>query len=311
MIGLAAAAALAPGPIRAAAQCPARVVWLTVAPHPFIEGFRRGMADLGWAERDTLILEIADANGQAERLPELAAALGRRPVDVVVASGSEAVEAARKALTRLPIVDVATHLDQDDKLARPSANITGIALLYDEIAAKWVELVDAVLPQARRIGVLSDRSLSAEGQLATIDRACGALGKTLLSRKIEAVEQIEERRDELRRENTAAVIFVSSPKFTANAVRVVELVSRAQFPAVFESRVLVERGGLMSYRPDLMEVFRRVAAYVDRVLKGAKPADLLIERPSKFELVINLKAATALHLGLPASLLARADVVIE
>jgi putative tryptophan/tyrosine transport system substrate-binding protein len=299
-------------PLTARAQTKrARIGWFTVAPHPYIDGFRRGLRELGWIEGENLVIEDTYADGHPERLPGLAAVLARVPYDLIVASGSDAVEAARAAIQSIPIVGISSTMGMGGSLARPDANLSGIALLFDEVAAKWPELLVEVAPRVQRIGVLFDPSPSALRQSEAVGTTTAKLGRTLLPMRIDNVDTIRDALERTRSEKLDGLIFISSPLFTANAARIVELVRPTGLPAIYEARVLAARGGLMSYGPDLNEAFRRAASYADRILKGAKPADLPIERPIRFELVINLKTAKALGLGVPPTLFARADEVIE
>jgi putative ABC transport system substrate-binding protein len=299
-------------PLAARAQTKrARIGWFTVAPHPYIDGFRRGLMELGWIEGENLVIEPIYADGHPERLPGLASVLARIPYDLVVASGSDAVEAARTAIQSIPIVGVSSTLGTGGSLARSEGNLSGIALLFDEVATKWPELLIEMVPRVQRICVLFDPSFSAERQSEAVGTTAAKLGKTLLPIRIDNVDAIPDALERARGERLEGLIFISSPIFTANATRIVELVQRTGLPAIYEARVLVERGGLMSYGPNINEAFRRAASYADRILRGARPADLPIERPSRFELVINLKTAKALGLDVPPTLLARADEVIE
>jgi putative tryptophan/tyrosine transport system substrate-binding protein len=299
-------------PLSAHAQTkPARIGWFTVAPHPYIDGFRRGLRELGWIEGENLVIEHIYADGHPERLPALAAELARVPYDLVVASGSDALEAARTAIHSVPIVGISSTLGIGGSLARSEGNLSGISLLFDEVAAKWPELLVEVVPRVQRMGVLFDPSPSGTRQFEAVGTTTAKLGKMLIPLRIDNVDAIRDALERARREKLDGLVFISSPIFTANAARIVELVQRTGLPAIYEARVLVERGGLMSYGPNLNEAFRRAASYADRILRGAKPADLPIERPTRFELVINLKTAKALGLDVPASVLARADEVIE
>ncbi len=304
--------AAATWPFAARAQTQrARIGWFTVAPHPYIEGFRRGLKELGWIEGENVVIEHTNADGHPERLPGLASVLARVPYDLIVVSGSDAVEAARTAIQSIPIVGISSTLGMGSSLARSEGNLSGIALLFDEVANKWLELLVEAVPVAQRIGVLFDPSPSDALQLRAISATAEKLGKTLQPLRIDNVDMIRNALEGARSEKLDGLIFISSPIFTANAARVVELVQPIALPAIYEARVLAARGGLMSYGPDLNEAFRRAASYADRILKGAKPADLPIERPTRFELVINLKTAKALGLEIPATLLGRADEVIE
>ncbi|MFL5144199.1 MAG: ABC transporter substrate-binding protein [Microvirga sp.] len=297
----------------ASGQARARVGWLTVAPHPGINGFLEGMRELGWVEGDTLAIEYAYAEGRPERLPELAAALARGPVQLVVASGSDAVVAARAHITAKPVVAVSTGaaVGVGENLARPSGNLTGISLMTDETAAKWVEVLAEVLPSSTRFGVVHDASLTNREQFENARRAAATLRREAISLEIESLDGLDAAIALARREAVAGLIFVSSPVFTANAARIVEAVRASGLPAVYESRWLVEKGGLMAYGPDFNAVFRRAASLADRLLKGARPADLPIEQPTRFHFSLNRATARALGVEIPTSLLVRADEVFE
>jgi putative ABC transport system substrate-binding protein len=297
----------------AAAQTRARVGWLTVAPHPGIHGFRDGMRGLGWVEGDTLAIEYAYAEGRPERLPELARALASGPVQAVVASGSDAVLAARSGIAMKPVVAVSsgTAIGGGESLARPPGNFTGIALLFDQTAAKWVEALAELVRPSSRLGVIHDLSLSNKEQFETVRRTASALLHEAVPFGVENAEGVAQAIASARQEGLAGLIFVSSPIFTAEAARVAELVRTSGLPAVFESRWIVEKGGLMAYGPDFDAVFRRAASLTDRILKGALPADLPIEQPTKFHFSLNRATARALNLDIPTSLLLRADEVIE
>jgi putative tryptophan/tyrosine transport system substrate-binding protein len=288
-----------------------RVGWLSIAPHPFIEGFRRGMKDFGWIEGTNFVIEQQYADGHSERLMDLAAALAHSPNDVIVVSGSDAVEAAGKAIRSIPVVGVSSTMGVGESLAKPEGNMTGIALLYDEIAAKWPQLLLEIFPHAKRIGVIFDRSVSNRQQLEAIEKTATNLDQNVLPLPIDDMQAVLRTIDRVRRDTTDALVFVSSPIFTANAPQITEHVRRLGLPAIYESRVLVASGGLISYGPNLNEMFRRVAYYVDQILKGVKTTELPIERPTQFDLVVNMKTAKELGLNVPPTLLARVDEVIE
>jgi putative ABC transport system substrate-binding protein len=289
----------------------ARIAWFTVAPHPYVDGFRRGMRDLGWTEDDNLLIEYYYADGHPERLPELAAMLGRGAHDVVVVSGSDALAAARASIHSIPIVGISSNMGMGASLSRSEGNLTGIALLFDELATKWLELLVEAAPRAQRIGLIFDASPTNATQLEIVGATAVKLGKMLLPFRVENAAGIPGTLERTRGEQVDGLVFASSPLFTANAAQIVELVQQTGLPAIYEARILVERGGLMSYGPHLNDMFRRAASYADRILKGAKPAELPIERPARFEFVINTKTAKALAIELSPALLLRADEVIE
>ena len=312
--GAAAAAALG---LKAEAQQgkQARVAWLTVAPHPFLEPFRQGLRDLGWVEGGNLALEILYPNAGEEQLPKLAAALEASGVDVIMASGSVTALAVRQAVKATPVVIVASdpvQLGVVSSLARPGGNITGLSLQSTEISAKWLEILNEAFPTTVRVAVLLEAGpASQRWSLGALQEAGRALKKTMLPAEVSRLDELERTIARAKAERAEAMIVVSSPVFSAEKGRVIAAAARFELPAMYEHRDFVEAGGLMSYGPNLVDVFRRAASYVDRILKGSKPGDLPIEQPTKFELVINLKTAKALGLTLSPLLLARADEVIE
>jgi len=310
MLGAGAALVAMPKPARLQTRR-AALGWLTVARHPFLEAFRLGMAELGWREGDTFAFNFAYGDGDPGRLPRLAAALVSAPVDVIVASGADAVQAARNSTTLLPIIAVTSGDLVGRDFARPVGNVTGIRLRFDEVAVKWIELIVEAAPRAAAVGVVYDSGPSNQVQFATVQATALGMGKTILPLKINVAADIAPALLSAQRDGAAALIFASSPLFTANAALIADLVQRARLPAIFESRVLVSRGGLMSFGADLAAVFRRLAYFADRILRGARPSDLPIEQPTKFHFAINLKTAKSLGLEIPRELLVRADEVIE
>jgi putative ABC transport system substrate-binding protein len=304
--------AAAAWPVAARAQSRrARIGWFTVAPHPYIDAFRRGMREQGWIEGENLVIEHTYADGHPERLPGLAAVLARVPYDLIVVSGSDAVEAARAAVQSIPLVGVSSTVGMGGSLSRSEGNLTGIALLFDEVASKWLELIVEAVPRVQRVGAVFDPSPNGAYQFSRVAVTAERMGKAVLPLRVDNVDMIGTALERARSERLDGLIFISSPIFTANAARVVELVQAIGLPAIYEARAVAAQGGLMSYGPNLNEAFRRAAFYADRILKGANPADLPIERPTRFELVINLRTAKALGLEIPPTLLALADEVIE
>ena len=229
----------------ASGQARARVGWLTVAPHPGINGFLGGMRELGWVEGDTLAIEYAYAEGRPERLPELAAALARGPVQLVVASGSDAVVAARAHITAKPVVAVSTGaaVGVGENLARPSGNLTGISLMTDQTAAKWVEVLVELLPSSTRFGVVHDASLTNREQFENARRAAATLRREAISLEIESLDGLDAAIALARREAVAGLIFVSSPVFTANAAGLSKPCARAACPPCTKAAGSSKRAG--------------------------------------------------------------------
>ncbi|HKG76756.1 MAG TPA: ABC transporter substrate binding protein, partial [Beijerinckiaceae bacterium] len=207
------------------------------------------MRELGWVEGETLTIDYAYGDGRPERMLELAVALANGPAQLVIASGSDAVVAARSAITQKPVVAVSTGaaLGVGESLARRAGNFTGIALLFDQTAAKWVEMLSELLPRSSRLGVVHDSSVTNIEQFVTVQRTASALGYEAVPFRVESAHGLEQAIASTRQEKMAGLIFVSSPIFTADATRLAILVQATGLPAVFESRWIVEKGGLMSY----------------------------------------------------------------
>jgi ABC-type uncharacterized transport system substrate-binding protein len=279
------------------------------------EALRQGLRDLGWLEGQNLSIEHRWADGKANRLPGLAVELVRLNVDVIVASGSPALLAVQKATSAIPIVSAAILVDPVGvglvtSLARPGGNITGLASQYEEIVTKQVQLLAEAVPNLSRLALLSH----AGTKRALSEAAAGAATTLGLKARVLEVRAIEDLDGALRtagHDRAQALLVLPSPILNAHRRVLIKLAASHRLPALYEFKDYAADGGLMSYGPSLPDMYRRAASYVDRILKGAKPADLPVERPTKFELVINLQTAKALGLTIPPSLLARADQVIE
>ena len=288
-----------------------RIGWMTTGPLALIVNFREGMRELGYVEGQNVVIE--QRYGRPERLPELAEELTRLKVDLIVASGSAAVRAAQKVSVSVPIVFVTGDPVGDHfvaSLARPGGNMTGLALLNPEISAKWIELVRETFPKASRIAMLFDPG-STRTQPVAAESAARSLGLQTVTLDAGSADDIERAFQTAARERVGAIVPLSSAFFNSQRERIVSLAARHRMPAVYENREFVEVGGLISYGPDYRDVFKRLAAHADKVLKGTKPTDPPVEQPTKFELVINLKTAKALGLTIPQTLLQRADEVIQ
>ena len=282
--------------------------------NPQQEAFRRGLRELGWIEGQTVTIEYRWADGDLSRFPVLVAELVQLKVDVIVLSGPPAVRAAQRATYTIPIVFV---LLSDPavggyvaSLARPGGNMTGLASQYEELITKQLQLLQEALPKVSRVAILHQRE-SSTAILSAAETAARSLALTARTLKVSEVNEFEGVFKTARSERVGAIHVLPSPIFNAHRKHLIELAARYRLPAVYEFREYVEDGGLMSYGPSIVEMFRGMASYVDRILKGAKPGDLPIERPTTFELAINLKTAKALGLTIPPALLLRADQVIE
>ena len=282
---------------------------------PIIEAFREGLRDIGYVEGRTIAVEYRWAPGRPEALPGLAAELIRLRVDVLFVASPAALRAAREAAGTTPIV--ASDLETDPvasglvtSLARPGGNITGLFLDLPGLTGKWLELVREAAPATRRVAVLWD-STTGTDQLRAIKAAAQTLGIELQVLEVRSAGDYDNVLTTAMKGRPQALVQLSSPVARQAAKRVADFARKNRLPAISMFRLFADAGGLMAYGPNLPIFFRRSATYVDKILKGAKPADLPVERPTKYELVINSKAANALGLTLPASLLIRADEVIQ
>ena len=282
---------------------------------PLLEAFRQGLRELGYVEGRNITIEYRWAEGRIERLPGLAADLVRLKVDVIVAS-SHAALAAKQATTSIPIVmPIITdpvRLGLVASLARPGGNATGFATQNDELPGKWMELVKETLPKVSRVAVLFHPTYDGGVQLKASEAAARSLGVRLQALRVERPDDFVTAFAEVQKNRAEALIVSSSALFYVHRTRIVEFAAKHRLPTIYhQSEFVVGSGGLMSYGPDFHDLSRRSATYVDKILKGAKPADLPVQQPTKFELVINRRTAKALGLTIPQSLLLRADQVIE
>jgi putative ABC transport system substrate-binding protein len=284
------------------------------------EAFRQGLRTFGYIEGQNITIETRAAE-KDDRLADLAAELVRLPVDIIVAGGSPAIRAAKQATGTIPIVmavggpdPVAAGLVAS--LARPGGNVTGVSLgTGEQFAGKWVQLLKEAVPHVSRVAVLWDPptgGLSVLGPLVReTERAASLLGLQLQLLEARSAREIESAFGAMKSAGAEALIVLPSVRLNTERNRIVELAAWHRLPAIYEHRDFTEVGGLMSYGPNLMALHRRAAYYVDRILKGTKPADLPVEQPTQFELVINGKTAQALDLTLPPILLLRTDQVIK
>ena len=278
----------------------------------------RGLRDLGYVEGQHMTIEERYAEGQPERLPALAAELVRLPVDVIVAGSEPVIQAAKQATSTIPIVMATGGPDPVlaglvASLARPEGNVTGVALFSGvEFARKWVELLPQALPQVSRVAVLWDPTRrTVQPMVREMERVAPAVGLQVHLMEARDATEFDDAFAAMTRAGVEALIPLPSATFERERRRLVELATQHRLPVVYENRRYVDVGGLMSYGPNLDAVTYRVAYYVDRILKGTKPADLPVEQPWKFELVVNLKTAKALGLTIPPTFLFQADEVIK
>jgi putative ABC transport system substrate-binding protein len=282
---------------------------------PLLGAFQKGLRALGYGD-EGIAIEIRYADGQPERLPDLAAELVRLAPEVIVTGSVPGVEAAKHATSTIPIVmagvgdPVAAGFVAS--LAHPAGNVTGLSSISPETAGKWLGLLKTAIPGAERIAILVNPDNPMQVSLLQAEQqAARTLRIELLPVESRAADEIDGAFAIMSRERAEALIVSGDPIFTSKTSRIVELAASHKLPAIYELREYVAIGGLMSYGEDLKDLLRRAAGYVDKILKGAKPADLPVEQPTKFLLVVNLKTAKALGLTIPTMILAGADEVID
>jgi putative tryptophan/tyrosine transport system substrate-binding protein len=287
---------------------PARVTWWTA--------FRERLRELGYVEGQNIAFEPRWGNGHVSGLPSLAAELLRTRVDILVTAGSEAALAAKRATGSIPIV-MTTGVDPVGlglvaSLARPGGNVTGVTSIQSELAGKRVEILKECIPRAGRIAILWD---SGNHGSALVEHdaksAATSMGIAVQSIAVRSPSEFDAAFAAMKRARAEAVILVASPPFIGDRRRIADLALTHRLPMMVGAKEYAEAGGLLSYATDYPDLFRQAATYVDKIFKGAKPADLPVEQPTKFELVINLKTAKALGLTIPPSVLGRADQIIE
>ena len=285
-------------------------------PDPLVEALLLGLRDLSYVEGRNIHLEYRWAEAKLDRLPALATELARLPVDVITTWSTPAALAAKSVTATIPIVfggvgdPVRTGLVTS--FARPGANVTGLSMLAEELSGKRLELLSETLPRVGRVAMLwNSTNPSMVFRARETQVAADALAITLQSLGLREVSDFDDAFATMTRQRPDALITLVDPFTTAHRQRIVDFAATHNLPAVYEARQFVDVGGLMSYGPSLAASQRRVAIFIDKILKGTKPADLPIEQPTKFELVINMKTAKALGLTIPQSLLLRADQVIE
>ena len=292
-------------------------VWDTPAVWPHaLEAFRQGLRDLGWIEGRNIIIEYRWAEGRFDRLGGLMEELVQLKVDLIVAPTSIYTGAAKRATLTIPIVFV-SHADPIGSghvasLARPGANATGLTIIMSETMAKSLELLKATIPGLTRVAVIWDPATPSHVPgVKALEAVVGTLGLRLQALAVRGATEFDTAFSAIVRERAGAVLVLSTPLFMGEAKQLAELALTHKVPTMFGPREHVEAGGLLSYGPDRADLYRRAAAYVDKILKGANPANLPVQQATKFELVINLKTAKALGLTIPQAVLLRADEVIQ
>lgn len=281
-----------------------------------LAAFQQRLRELGYVQGQNIIIELRSAEGKFERLPGLAAELVRLKVDILVAEGAPAAHAAKNATSVVPIVignaadPVGTGLVAS--LARPGGNITGLSDFNLGVVTKRLELLKEVVPSASRVAVLLNPANPTNPlQLKEIQAVAPALGVTLLPLEVKGADDIDRAFTAVTKERPGALIVIGDPMIGSHQGRISELVVKNRLPAIYSSRLSTDAGGLMSYGTNFDDLYHRAAIYVDKILRGAKPADLPVEQPTKFEFIINLKTAKQIGLTIPQSVLYRADKVIK
>ncbi len=281
-----------------------------------VEAFRQGLRELGYIEEKNIIIEWRSADGKRDRSPALAAELVRLKVDVIVTGGGGATRPAKQATSTIPIVMAA---DADPiasgfvgSLARPGGNITGLSTLAPELSGKQIELLKETVSRLSRVAFLANPNTEGYARLLNeIETAAKALAIQILAFDVRVSEDIESAFRAASKGQADGVLLIGGPVFNSQRTQLAELAVRSRLPAIYNRPEYVDAGGLMFYGVSLPDLDRRAATYVDKILKGAKPADLPVEQPTKFEFVINLKAAQQIGLTIPPGVLARADRVIK
>jgi len=308
------------GPIAAEAQQAGRIprvaiLWSGAPSGPYAQAFRQGLRELGYVEGKSIVLEDRSAEGRPDRLPGLAAELVRLKVDVILAAESDTILAAWQATKTIPIVMTASGdpvgIGVVASLAHPGGNVTGLSSITTQLAGKRLELVRGLVPGVTRVAFVWNPDNPVQAMMfSETEVAARSLGVQVQSLKVRGPSELEGALSAMAKDRPGALIVVVDLLLFAHMRRIADLAVTSKVPAIAQRKEFAEAGGLVTYGPSYSDLFRRAATYVDKILKGAKPADLPIEQPTKFELVVNLKTAKALGLKIPPSVLGRADQII-
>jgi putative ABC transport system substrate-binding protein len=307
----------------AQAQTPAkipRIVFLAVQSRTILserfDAFRQGLNDLGYVEGKNIVLDYLDSDGRQDRLPAVMAEIVHRHTDVIVTGGSQATRAAKKETSTIPIV-----MAQDNdplgagfvaSLARPGGNVTGLANLAAELSGKQLEILKEILPKLSRVAVFSDKTEPGNPKaLKETEAAAKGFGVQVFYMDVQSAKDIDSAFGVASSKRAEALLVMPTPAMNQRRRRIVGLAVKNRLPAIYPREEYVEEGGLMMYGVNTNDLFRRAAIFVDKILKGAKPADLPVEQPVKFDLLFNLKTAEQIGLAIPPNVLARADRVIR
>jgi putative tryptophan/tyrosine transport system substrate-binding protein len=281
-----------------------------------IDALRQGLHELGYVEGKNIVIEYRYAEAKVDRLSGFAAELVRTKVDLIVTAGPAATGAAKEATNTIPVVMAQVNdpigAGFVANLARPGGNITGLSVMAPELSGKQLEILKEIVPRLSRVAVLGTSTQPGNTQtLKGTEIAARALGVQLQYQEIGGAKDIETAFRDARKGHVDGLLLLSSPVLFIHRAKIVELATKSRLPAIYYQIEYVEDGGLMTYSANVVDLWRRTAAYVDKILKGAKPADLPVEQPKKFEFVVNLKAAKQIGLTIPPNVLARADKVIK
>ncbi len=281
-----------------------------------LEAFRQELKALGYVQGQNVLLEARYAEGKLDRLPQLATELVQLKVDVIVVGSGVAIRAVQQATTTIPVVMAVSSDPVADgfvaSLARPGGNITGLSMLAVELSGKRLQLLKEAVPRASRVAVMWNPAYTGmEARYRVVQAGAPQVGVTVRSLEVREPRDFESAFATMTRERPDALLLLVDPVTLENSRRIVDFAAAKRLPAIYEVREFVDAGGLMSYGPSLPGMWKRAAAYVDKIFKGARPADLPVEQPTRFELVINLKTAKGLGLTIPPSILILADQVIQ
>jgi putative ABC transport system substrate-binding protein len=315
--------AAAAWPLAAGAQQPAKMprvgLLSTFSPSetmPWHQALRQGLRDLGWVEGENIAIEYRYAEGRLDRLPALAADLVRLNVDLIFTDTTSPAVAAKNATRTIPIVVASAselvEIGLAQSLARPGGNITGLDQIAPELGGKRLELLREIVPKLSSVLVLwNPLNKTSTRNWNELQLPAGQLGLSLHSLEVRNADELDKAFEVSTTMRTDALAILPEPVFVANLKRIADFAAKNRLPSIFHLREFADAGGLITYGPDRSDLFRRAAAYIDKILKGAKPTDLPIQLPTKFELVINLKTAKAMGLEIPPTVIARANEVIE
>jgi putative ABC transport system substrate-binding protein len=308
-------------PPAAGAQQPAKIPRIGLLrpgspPDPYVDAFRQGLRDLGYVEGQTIALEYRWAEGRSARLPLLAAELVQLKVDVIVTQGEVMTRPVKEATSTIPIV-MATSGDPVGaglvaSLAHPGGNVTGLSSAAPDLAGKQLQLLKEAVPKVSRVSILYDPAIVANVLIVKEAQVAGrTLRLTVHPLEVRTPDELGPAFDAMTRGRAQALLALGDPFTMTHKRRILDLAAKRRLPVISQFRDFADGGGLMSYGPDRLDMFRRAATFVDKILKGRKPADLPVEQPTRFELLINMKTAKALRLTIPESFLIRADQVIQ